>query len=72
MSDSVVVGPVEGDRFVVTVRWTNRDKSDGVHRVLIAAASVFVVNGPMGVKLKRPPCRIADSIIQEVQKSRRQ
>lgn len=71
MSDSVAVGPIAGGRFIVTVRWTNRDKSEGVHQVTVAATSVFVANGPMGTKLKRPPCRIADSIIQAVQKYRR-
>ena len=70
MSDSVVVGPVIEGRFVVTVRWTNRDGSPGAHRITIAALSVFIVNGPLGAKLKKSPCRHADSIIQEVHKTR--
>lgn len=70
MSDSVTVGDVSGDRFVVTINWRGPDGKQGVYRKNFVAQSLFVV-GPFGVKLRRPPCRLVDELVREVHKMRR-
>lgn len=66
MATSVVFGPIENSRFMVTVHWTNKDGSLGQHSREYHAGSVFFINGTLGVKLKRPICRTADELTREV------
>lgn len=70
MASSVVVGPVKDGRFVVTASWSNKDGTTGSYAVELREGNVFVVNGLVGVKLRRPVCRLADEVIQAVMKAR--
>lgn len=70
MSDSVTIGEIERDRFVVTVRWRGPNGKQGAHRKNYVASALFAV-GPFGVKLRRPPCRLVDDLVREVHGMRR-
>lgn len=70
MSDSVTIGEIDGDRFVVVVRWRGPDGKQGVYTKNFIAGNLFVV-GPFGARLRRPPCRLVDELIREVHRMRR-
>ncbi len=70
MASSVVVGPVKDGRFLITVTWSKKDGTTGSHDVEFRPGNVFVSNGLVGVKMRRPVCRFADEVIQQVIKVR--
>ena len=58
--------PVSDARFSATAYWVDKHGKGGELTKKYAAGSVFLYNGPRGVKLRQTPCRFADDLIREV------
>jgi hypothetical protein len=71
MASAVSISHVKDNRFTVTVYW--KAKSGDTERYIkeYVASALFVTNGSMGPKLKRPVCRFVDELIQEVLRARK-
>lgn len=66
MATSVSVGPITEGKFEVTVAWVDKYNVPSEHKLIFSSGSLFFVNGPFGVKLKRPVCRHVDDVIRRV------
>jgi hypothetical protein len=71
MASAVSISRVKDDRFAVTIYW--RDKGGDTEKYIkeYVASALFVTNGTMGPKLKRPVCRLTDELIREVLRVRK-
>jgi len=66
MATSVSIGPIAEGKFEVTIAWVDKHNVPSEHKVNFSSGSLFFMNGPFGVKLKRPVCRHVDDVIRRV------